>query len=380
MKRIVLVVVGTLCAGECLASMLVVPDAAHVWSTRKHEGIPAVAISPKNGRLWATWFGGPTDCEDSNNYVILATSADCGKTWKQVLVCDPDGAGPLRAFDPQVWVAPDGKLRWTWAERKVPIREGENYRNSCLHWFGLHRRLLSVTLDADGEPREPYPEPQRIATGVMLGKPLVRSDGVWLYPISEWYDDLSGRVYETRDQGKTFTLLGGVMVPLANREFEEHNLVELKDGTLRAYMRVVNSGSRCTWQSESKDSGRTWSKPGPCAFMQTSSRRFVRRLKGGALLLVKNGPLDKNVGRNDMTAYVSDDDGATWTGGLLLHKGPCSYPDGDQAADGSIYVIYDTERTGDRVNSLARFTEDDVRAGKIVSKSSDLGLKVDVRE
>ncbi|MBQ0032622.1 MAG: exo-alpha-sialidase, partial [bacterium] len=361
-------------------SPLTAPDAAHVWSTRRHEGIPSVAVSPKSGRLWATWFGGPTDCEDSNNYVILATSADCGKTWKQVLVCDPDGAGPLRAFDPQVWVAPDGKLRWTWAERKVPIREGENYRNSCLHWFGLHRRLLSVTLDADGEPREPYPEPQRIATGVMLGKPLVRSDGVWLYPISEWYDDLSGRVYETRDQGKTFTLLGGVMVPLANREFEEHNLVELKDGTLRAYMRVVNSGSRCTWQSESKDGGRTWSKPGPCAFMQTSSRRFVRRLKGGALLLVKNGPLDKNVGRNDMTAYVSDDDGATWAGGLLLHKGPCSYPDGDQAADGSIYVIYDTERTGNRVNSLARFTEADVRAGKVVSESSDLGLKVDVRK
>ena len=130
MKAIELVVVGALCASECIASTLVVPDAAHVWQSRKHEGVPAVAVSPKNGRLWATWFGGPTDCEDSNNYVILATSADKGATWKQVLVCDPDGAGPLRAFDPQVWVAPDGKLRWTWAERKVPIRDGENYRNS----------------------------------------------------------------------------------------------------------------------------------------------------------------------------------------------------------------------------------------------------------
>jgi len=358
---------------------LTVPDATHVWSARKHEGIPSVAVSPRNGRLWATWFGGPTDCEDSNNYVILATSADRGKTWKQVLVCDPDGAGPLRAFDPQVWVAPDGKLRWTWAERKVPIREGEKFRNSCLHWFGLQRRLLSVTLDAENEPSEPYPEPERIATGVILGKPLVRSDGAWLYPISEWFDDLSGRVYLTKDQGRTFELLGGVTVPLAQREFEEHNLVELNDGTLRMYMRVQNSGSRCTWQAESKDGGRTWSKPEPCAFLQTSSRRLVCRLKSGALLLVKNGPLDKDTGRNDMTAYVSDDDGATWKGGLILHKGFCSYPDGDQAPDGSIYVIYDTERTGNRINSLARFTEADVRAGKIVSEGADLGLKVDVR-
>ena len=360
-------------------SSLRAPDSAHVWSTRKHEGIPAIAVSPKSGRLWATWFGGPTDCEDSNNYVILATSADKGKTWKQVLVYDPDGAGPLRAFDPQVWVAPDGKLRWTWAERKVPIRDGENYRNSCLHWFGLHRKLLSVTLDAEEEPSAPYPEPQRIATGVMLGKPLVRSDGAWLYPVSEWFDDLSGRVYLTRDQGRTFELLGGVTVPLENRSFEEHNLIEMTDGTLRMYMRVRNYGDRCLWQSESKDGGRTWSHPEPCDFLQPSSRLFIRRLKSGALLLVKNGPLDKGVGRNDMTAYVSDDDGATWTGGLLLHKGPCSYPDGDQAADGTIYVIYDTERTGNRVNSLARFTEADVRAGKIVSESSDLGLKVDVR-
>ena len=380
MKRIGLVAVGTLCAVECLASTLVVPDAAHVWQRRRHEGIPAVAVSPKNGRLGATWFGGPTDCEDSNNYVILATSADKGATWKQVLVYDPDGAGPLRAFDPQVWVAPDGKLRWTWAERKVPIRDGENYRNSCLHWFGLHRKLLSVTLDAEEEPLAPYPEPQRIATGVMLGKPLVRSDGAWLYPVSEWFDDLSGRVYMTKDQGRTFELLGGVTIPLDKREFEEHNLVELKDGTLRAYMRVQHNGNHCAWQSESKDGGRTWSNPGPCDFVQTNARRFVRRLKSGALLLVKNGPLDKDVGRNDMTAYVSDDDGATWKGGLLLHKGACSYPDGDQASDGTIYIIYDTERTGNRVNSLARFTEADVRAGKIVSESSDLSLTVDVRK
>ena len=378
MKRMGLVVVEALCVAECFAGTLVVPDAAHVWQCRRHEGIPAVAVSPKNGRLWATWFGGPTDCEDSNNYVILATSADKGATWKQVLVCDPDGAGPLRAFDPQVWVAPDGKLRWTWAERKVPIRDGENYRNGCLHWFGLHRKLLSVTLDAENEPSEPYPEPRRIATGVMLGKPLVRSDGAWLYPVSEWFDDLSGRVYLTRDQGRTFELLGGVTIPLDKREFEEHNLVELKDGTLRAYMRVQHNGSHCVWQSESRDGGRTWSKSGPCGFMQTNSRRFVRRLKSGALLLVKNGPLDKDVGRNDMTAYVSDDDGVTWKGGLLLHKGACSYPDGDQAADGSIYVIYDTERTGNRVNSLARFTEGDVRSGKVVSEISNLELKVDV--
>ncbi len=49
-----------------------------------------------------------------------------------------------------------------------------------------------------------------------------------------------------------------------------------------------------------------------------TSRFFVRRLKSGALLLVKHGPLDKRVKREQLTAFVSDDDGKTWQGGLLL--------------------------------------------------------------
>ena len=354
-----------------------VPDANHVWESRQHEGIPSVAVSPRNGRLWATWYGGPTDCEDSNNYVILATSADDGRSWKTVLVHDPDGAGPIRAFDPEVWVAPDGKLRWTWTERKVPIRDGENYRNSCLNWFAWDDSLKTVTLDAESEPTAPFPVPARISAGVMMCKPILLRDGAWLYPVAAWKDDLSARAYVSSDGGRTFRLRGGAYVPPAVRNFDEHSLVQLGDGSLRAYIRTANGKDpHCAWQSESRDGGRTWSDAQPCSFCQPSSRMFVRRLASGALLMVKNGPLDKNVGRNDLTAFVSDDDGRTWTGGLLLHKGGCSYPDGDQAADGTIYVVYDTDRTKCRINGLARFTEADVRAGRVVADRTDLDLRV----
>ena len=85
-----------------------------------------------------------------------------------------------------------------------------------------------------------------------------------------------------------------------------------------------------------------------------------------------------------MTAFVSDDDGATWKGGLLLDERESSYPDGVLAADGTIYIIYDHQRytlnrTGKRgVGSvvMATFREEDVRAGKPMS--DEVRLKIDV--
>jgi len=39
-----------------------------------------------------------------------------GETWQETLVADPDGPGPLRAFDPNIWTAPNGMLIWFWAQ------------------------------------------------------------------------------------------------------------------------------------------------------------------------------------------------------------------------------------------------------------------------
>ena len=76
-----------------------------------------------------------------------------------------------------------------------------------------------------------------------------------------------------------------------------------------------------------------------------------------------------------MTAFVSDSDGATWKGGLLLDERESSYPDGTQAEDGTLFIICDLQRytlnrAGQRgVGSvqMAVFGEEDVRAGKPVT-------------
>ena len=77
-----------------------------------------------------------------------------------------------------------------------------------------------------------------------------------------------------------------------------------------------------------------------------------------------------------LTAYLSDDEGETWKGGLLLDEGNGSYPDLFQGPDGVIYVSHDHGRGREAEIRLHRFTEEDVLAGKIVSSRGKLGILV----
>jgi hypothetical protein len=77
-------------------------------------------------------------------------------------------------------------------------------------------------------------------------------------------------------------------------------------------------------------------------------------------------------------AFVSDDDGATWMGGLMLdEREHVTYPDGVQGEDGVIYVAYDYNRTPEGVIQMAVFREDDARAGKPVSDKVRLQMEID---
>lgn len=82
-------------------------------------------------------------------------------------------------------------------------------------------------------------------------------------------------------------------------------------------------------------------------------------------------------GRERLMAWLSDDDGETWFGGLMIEERSCSYPDATQGPDGTIYVIYDHERHGAKEILVAAFTEEDVAAGKPVSGEARFRQVVD---
>ena len=130
-------------------------------------------------------------------------------------------------------------------------------------------------------------------------------------------------------------------------------------------------------ESLSHDGGRSWSPLTPSALQHPAARFFISRLHSGKLLLVKHGPLDKRIERSHLTAFLSVDDGHTWTGGLLLdERADISYPDGQQGPDGVIHVIYDFSRTGAKEILMAKFTEQDVAQSKCVSAVAALCMIV----
>jgi len=330
------------------------PSPLQAVTNRAFQGISSMAVTP-GGRLWATWYAGVTPGEDHNNYVVLSTSGDNGKSWKEVLVVDPDADGPRRAFDPELWMAPNGKLRWSWSDRDRagPRTDG----------------LWMIELADPESEQSPRSQPACIAAGVMMCKPTVLSTGEWVMPVCTWFTEQSSKMVVSTDSGKTWSLRGGATLPKQDRLFDEHMFVERKDGSIWLLSRTRYG----IGESVSTDRGKTWPDLQPSKLQHPSARFFIRRLSSGNLLLVKHGSLYKKTGRSHLMAYVSTDDGKTWGGGLLLdERSGVSYPDGQQTPDGLIRIIYDYSRTGTRHILMATFREEDVRAGKAATDSVQL--------
>jgi len=312
---------------------------------RTFQGIPSLARSP-GGRLWAVWYASPSGGEDRNNYVVLATSGDDGKSWNDAaMAIDPDRKGQVRAFDPQVWLAPDQRLWVFWAQ--------------AIGHEGSVAGVWAITTGNADDPHPRWSRPRRLTDGIMMGKPTVLTSGEWVLPASTWRKtNKSARIVVSTDSGKTWRVRGGCQIPPQMRAFDEHMFVERKDGSM---WMLARSNTGFLLESVSRDRGLTWPVARPGGISHPSARFFIRRLASGKLLLVKH---HGTRGRNRLAALLSEDEGKTWSGGLLLdERSTVSYPDGVQASDGRIFIIYDRNRNTDRQILMAVFTEEDVVAG-----------------
>ncbi|MDR2438084.1 MAG: glycoside hydrolase [Planctomycetaceae bacterium] len=335
---------------------------------RVWQGVPSIAVAP-NGRLWAAWSSGGSQEPHGDNYCLLATSSDHGKTWTEPLLVI-DMPGPVRELDPALWIDPEGKLWFFWGQVTGDFFDGR-------------AGVWCMTTNTPERQDAVWSTPKRICDGFKSTKSIVDSQHRWIHPViifntGEVHPD---RTFEpgthfvvSEDRGKTWKSIGFATVPRKDALYDETNIVEKKDGSFWMLFRTLYG----IGESFSTDNGKTWTEPKPSKFSNPSSRFFMRRLKSGNLLFVKNGGLTQRTGRSHLQAFLSDDDGQTWKGGLMLdERNQVSYPDGDQANDGTIFIIYDFERYGAREILLARFTEEDVLAGKIVSETGTLQILVD---
>jgi len=336
----------------------------HYWPrVRIWQGIPGITIAP-NGRLWATWYTGLLGEGKGQNYAVLVTSDDDGKTWsKPVAVFDPS-RNFLNADtgDPMLWTDPSGKM-WWFVNRSMKVPN--DVTGTC--W--------GFCTDDPNVAKPVWHAPVLAGRGGgTLNKPCVLADGSWLHlfdcrqPKKEEPSLTRGaHVYRFAGYGKPFADVGCAVIN--ESVFAEHMVVERKDKTLWMLARA-NTGIA---QAESKDGGKTWIELAP--FTQSfnvNTRFFFRRLASGNLLLVAN---DHPKARSNMTAMLSKDEGKTWPHKLVLdERESVSYPDGVESQDGCIYIVYDRGRYKKDMQEilLARITEADIEAGNLVNPRSTL--------
>jgi len=337
-------------------SVIANPGAGFQDEARPGAMILGMDRTPK-GRIWGCWTG---TGDKADGYFLLATSDDGGAAWSRPrLAVGARTEASQRisgALVGNLWTDPKGRL-WLFFDQQLgdPDKRITNWWMRC----------------DDPDAAEPeWTDPVNFAEGCTLNKPTILAKGDWLLPVSDWHGK-TARVFASTDDGATWAERGNLKFP--DWEFDEHMMVELKDG--RLWMLARTKGQ--PHESFSSDGGRTWSEPKQAATVRNiNARFFLRRLKSGRILLVKNGsPAERLEKRTHMSAWLSEDEGRTWKGGLLLdERNAVSYPDGFEAPDGLIHILYDWNRHSDAEILLAKFREEDVLAGKIVSADAKLKM------
>ena len=324
----------------------------HLKENREFAAIPTIEVT--GTRLWAGWMSGGDKEPHDENFSIIAYSDDDGETWTEYMIMDLCAAGKVMC--PVLWCDPHGRL-WL--------------------LYGTGTTWAVYTDNPCDAPEDiVWSEPQNIGKYHIPNKPIaIERDGVETYLLCG----------QNMTSYKTITILSAQAPDYkwqlergsfaksknSNNLYLEGAIVEKLDGTLWVLTRVEQGHNGGVEQAFSTDQSRSWSKLEgdlPYPLQGPGSRFQIRRLQSGNLAWVSH---DTTKGRTKLTIWLSEDDGETWPYQLLLDgRSSVSYPDIAQAADGTIYVIYDKGRSKEQEIRMAVFTEEDIKAGAFVTEGA----------
>jgi hypothetical protein len=336
----------------------------HLQSAEKFQGIPGVECTA-SGNIYACWYGGG-DGEGPDNFVMIARKNSQNPCWEAPEFVILHSGDNIRCFDPCLWIDPEKRLWCFWAQSFSPeintISDGVN-------------GVWGTVCDNPDDDSPIWAPPRRLCDGIMLNKPIVTRNGKWLFPVSIWGDGIGKgkisdqlrkfagpNIYCSTDGGETLSYRGICYLP-GGEIFDEHQLVELRDGRIWCMIRKTYG----IGEGFSNDGGKSWSNCAPALLENPNSRFAIRRLQSGNLLLVNHQCREKESGewrvREKLTAYLSTDDGASWSKGTLLDaREEVSYPDITEAPDGTILCIYDRRRYHEGEILLHHFSESELAA------------------
>lgn len=354
---------------------------------RNFQGCAAIAVT-KGGRYYYGMFTGGEAEPQPENYGIVLMGDENGVIWDPLLVIRHTAAAPdrVRVEDVQVWMRPGTNELWVFWTNSGSIEEWDDTWNNFDHSLGVWVSIIKNP-DAEDPADLEITAPRRISDGLMRNKPTVLSNGDILVCAYDAMNNNWANVYALESDEidtwiesgtEQWSLRGSVYAP-ENSVFDEHQIVELSDGTLWMLLRSPLGIT----QSYSYDGGYHWTQAEVAPQLKGGDSRFyVAKLPAdlveenqldGDILFVNHMP-PSGVSRTYLSAMILNEQGEIVHGPLLLDERAISYPDVEILPDGTILTAYDRGRSSDMELLLAKYTVADIKAGQLVSEGSQLKI------
>jgi BNR repeat-like domain len=330
----------------------------------------ALISQASNGDLFVTWLTG-TDKEPSNdNCVMVAKSADGGKSWSEPTIIIP--AGKMASNVTNFFNLDDGtmvifgaywpaeKLYTEWHYFKITSSDnGKTWsKQQKFSFFPNNAASLGgnpIKLD-NGKylmigscfEKRPYP---LVAPIKMLREAKNEQEALAMLPIPGRSSHKMGvfkhgcfaAISNSQDMGNM--KLGR---PIFDRPLGlvEPTIMKLKDGSLVMLMRA--DYDQWLWRAESKDNGKTWSKAYRTDIPNPGALTDLIRLKDGRIALIHNPAPHR---RNPMSIWISNDEMKSWyikQDLIFVEKKDgrhgLAYPNAIITQEGKLCFVYDKGR------------------------------------
>lgn len=273
--------------------------------------------------------------------VVCRTSSDGGKTWSDyVTVAEHDDFGgygdPAIVTDATtgdiIVVALHGHGLWEKTPGKISVSRSADNGRTWSAPVDINPQIMA-SIPEGGDSYEAWfassGRAVQLDNGRILFSLVTRRPGVEGFPVYAVYSDDGGLTWSVSENAATFN-------------GDEAKIVQLADGNLIMSIRNRFKGPRIF--SQSFDNGESWCDPYEVPQLPDPACNgdIIRYTAGGRDLLLQTMPGDPQK-RENVTVWVSDDQGATWSHRHQLVSVPSAYSSMTVLPDGRVGFLIEEE-------------------------------------